>query len=211
MPDLAHILNGRDLGYLKIVAELWGIELAAPDYRTASAQLLQHLLDPALIQEVLDDLPPDAHTALADLLAHAGRLPWPLFTRRYGEVREMGAGRRDRALPYLKPISPAEVLWYRALVARSFFDTPDGPREFAYLPEDLLPHLPDSYRVDRGPLGWAAPPPDKSSLLLANDGILDHACTLLAALRVGLSHEAIAHIAAGWKEILPGRPFFLSA
>jgi len=33
--------------------------------------------------------------------------------------------------------SPAEALFYRALLARAFFPTSDGLQEFAYIPDDL--------------------------------------------------------------------------
>ena len=50
----------------------------------------------------------------------------------------MGAGKRDRERPHLKPASTAEALFYRGLLARAFFDTEKGPQEFAYIPDDLL-------------------------------------------------------------------------
>ena len=50
----------------------------------------------------------------------------------------MGAARRDREKPHLNPASPAEVLFYRALLFRAFFNTDKGPQEFAYIPDDLL-------------------------------------------------------------------------
>ncbi len=50
----------------------------------------------------------------------------------------MGAGKRDREHPHLKPASTSEVLFYRALIARAFFDTDKGPQEFAYIPDDLF-------------------------------------------------------------------------
>jgi len=53
-------------------------------------------------------------------------------------VREMGAGKRDREQPHLHPNSAAEILWYRALVAKAFFDGDKGPQEFAFIPDDLL-------------------------------------------------------------------------
>ena len=67
-----------------------------------------------------------------------GRLGWAVFTRRYGEVRPFGPGKREKERPDLKPISPAEVLWYRALIGRAILPGDVPPMEYAYIPEDLL-------------------------------------------------------------------------
>src|SRR3990170_791535 len=83
-------------------------------------------------------LPPRADSAITTLVNSGGRIPWPTFTRRYGDIREAGAGKRDREKLHLKPASTAEVLYYRGLLARAFFDTEKGPQEFAYIPDDLL-------------------------------------------------------------------------
>jgi hypothetical protein len=207
MPDLSQSLQGRDLGHLRIVAELWGIEFSAPDTRVGLQRLAPLLLDESRIREVLADLPPEARTALDGLLLNGGRLPWPLFTQRYGEVREMGAARRDRERPYLKPVSPAETLWYRALAARSFFDTPDGPQEFVYIPEDLLAYLPSPQTYPSTPLGRPATPIESAYPILAADRILDHTCTLLAALRLGFSEDAIELASAGWMGLENRTPY----
>ena len=120
MPDLAQSLGGRDLGFLNIVAELWGIDLEATEFQQGLETLVPLMLQPGQVSEVVDTLTEGAKDALADLKRNSGRLPWALFTRRYGLVREMGPGRRDRTQPFHDPISFAEVLYYRALVGRSF-------------------------------------------------------------------------------------------
>lgn len=198
MPGFSQSLQGRDLGHLRIVAELWGVELNAPDTRIALQRLEARLLDPELVIEVISALPAEARAALDDLLQSEGRMPWALFTRRYGSLREMGPGRRDRDRPHLKPASPAEMLWFRALVARIFFDTDHGPEEFAYVPDDLIPLLPPSRSQPTSALGRPATPTERAVLFPACDRILDHACTLLAALRVGFSQEKISAHACAW-------------
>ncbi len=189
MPSLEKSLQARDLGHLRIVAEHWGVELTAREARTGRQQLAAALLDPELIDEVVTALPAAARAALADLLRHGGRLPWPQFTRRHGDIREIGPARRDRQRPDRNPQSPAEILWYRALLARAFFDTPDGPQEFAFLPDDLLPLLPLPHSPGPDPLGRPASPQERSHRLPATDRIIDHATTLLAALRIGQPHR----------------------
>jgi hypothetical protein len=80
-------------------------------------------------------------------------------------------------------------LFYRALLARAFFDTDKGPQEFAYLPDDLLPmvlsNFPEELPVPAQPAGRRARPAERGHILPATDRILDDATTLLAAIRVG--------------------------
>jgi hypothetical protein len=185
-PSLTQSLQGRDLGFLRIVAELWGLELNAPDARHALQSLVAALPDPGLVEEALELLPAEAQAALDELLRNDGRLSWVQFTRRFGAVREMGPGRRDREGPYRNPASPAEALWYRALVCRAFFEAPDGPQEFAFIPSDLMERLPRPGDRTALPLGRPASPDERAQPIPATDRILDDACTLLAALRLEL-------------------------
>ena len=186
MPDLTESLQGRDLGHLHIVAEFWGIELDAPDVRGALPLLVKAMLDPSLAAEIIGDLPGEVQAALHDLTRQAGRMSWTLFTRRYGEVREMGPGKRDREQPYLDPVSAAEVLWYHGLIARAFFDTSEGVEEFAYIPNDLRACLPVEGVQPHTVFGRPAYAAERLHVISASNIILDHACTLLAALRAGL-------------------------
>lgn len=206
MPDLLQSIQKHDLGYLHIVAGGWGLELTARQAASAAAELAALLLDPDLLRETLEILPPEARAALDALKARGGRMSWAEFARQYGDIREMGPGKRDREEPYFKSASPAEALYYRALLARSFFDTPNGPLEFAYVPEDLLDLLhrvalsgvPEVEREsDRTPvaagqgnpelLGRPASPVEKAFVLPASATLLEDATTFLAALRIGIA------------------------
>lgn len=198
MPDFVKSLQGRDLGHLRIVAEMWGVDLENLEARLALPRLGQAVLNRAAVEEIINHLPSEARLALEDLQHSEGRLSWQSFTRRYGIVREMGAGRRDRLQPQRNPASPAEMLWYRALVGRSFFDTPSGPEELAYIPDDLLLLLPSLQSADSQALGRHATPGERTYLLPASGRLLDHACTLLAALRLGLEAEVLLASAANW-------------
>lgn len=190
MPDLLHSLLGRDLGHLRIVAGMWGIELTSATAQTAVGELCTSLLDPLLLTEILEALPAEARVALATLAVEKGRIPWAAFTRRFGEIREMGPGRRDREQPHLRPVSPAEMLFYRGLLARAFFDTSSGLQEFAYIPEDLLKLIQEhganlAATVRPEPLGHPAAAAERAHVIPADDHILDDATTLLASLRMG--------------------------
>lgn len=195
MPDLFHSLLKQDIGHLHIIAELWGIELKSIHAEGALEELSAALLQPDLFAEVIDSLSPEADSAITALVNTGGRIPWPTFTRKYGDIREAGAGKRDREKLYLKPASAAEVLYYRGLLARAFFDTQKGPQEFAYIPDDLLSLLDreegkdvDAKEEGRNAelLGRAASPGEKGKEIPANDILLDDATTLLAALRLGI-------------------------
>ena len=185
MPDLSHRLQTQDLGFLKIVAELWGIELTAPDARTALLPLTRKLLDPALVLEIIEALPGDARQALDTLLRNAGWMPWTRFTQKYGQLREVGPGKRDREKPYLEPVSPAEVLWYRALIGRDFLRRGGKLQECAYIPDDLLAYFPEVKPEEPQLPGRPASPGETAHIQLVTDRILDHTCTLLASLRLG--------------------------
>jgi hypothetical protein len=209
MPDLYDSLLNQDIGHLRIIAELWGLELDSKNVDAAREKLSVSLLEPNLLAEIIDALSPEADSALTTLINSGGRIPWPTFTRRYGDIREAGAGKRDREKLYLKPASTSEILYYRGFLARAFFDTKKGPQEFAYIPDDLLEAITQgntqsqienekvSLRIhnlssvedavaDSEPLGRAASPGEKGKEILAEDSILDDATTLLAALRLGI-------------------------
>ncbi len=199
MPNLEHTLQGRDLGFLKIVAAAWGLEFNAPDSVTALPSLVEGILEHNDFVEVIDSLPQDARNVLSSLLQTDGRMPWAAFVRKFGDVRRMGNAKRDRERPDLKPASAVEILWYRGLLGRAFLNLPPAgePQEYAYIPEDLLPLLP-SLRADTPmPLGRPATPNESTVPILACDHILDHACTLLAGLRLKLDAETLANLPLG--------------
>ncbi|HVF25577.1 MAG TPA: hypothetical protein VNA23_06790, partial [Anaerolineales bacterium] len=215
MPDLFDSLLKQDIGHLRIIAEFWGLELDSKNADAAREKLTVSLLDPKLLAELTETLPPEADSAITYLVNVGGRIPWPTFTRRFGDIREAGAGKRDREKLHLKPASAAETLYYRGLLARAFFDTEKGPQEFAYIPDDLLsllnrekntPALVGGIKEERTErkqeiggnsgvresevLGRPASPAEKGHEVLANDFILDDVTTLLAALRMGKTLEA---------------------
>ena len=202
MPNLTESLQGRDLGHLMIITELWGIELEGQDNRGILNQLVSMLLGSSRVENMVASLTTAEKEVMVDLIRHSGRLPWAQFTRVYGEVREMGVARRDREHPHKQPVSVAEALWYRALIARAFFDTSTGPEEFAYIPDDLLEKIPltDNERFSR--MGRQAATVEYSQVYLANDHILDHTCTLLASMRIGITILGPLSMQAG-EELFP--------
>lgn len=214
MPTIKQSLYNQDLRFLQIVANKWGISLQAPDARQALPQLVKAMLDPQLASEIFNALSASAQQAIRSLMQQNGRLPWTQFTRQFGEVREMGPGRRDREEPHLDPISSAESLWYAGFLARAFFDTPSGPLEHAYIPSDLLKCLqsaqaeilddPNTKTSDvPSVLGRPASPKERAHISTATDRILDHVCTYLSAKRSGISEAEIDAMALDWDIPLP--------
>ncbi len=210
MPELLQSLLKQDIGHLRIIAEFWGIELESITADDAREELSASLLDAELIAEVVEVLSPQAQSALRALVKAEGRIPWVVFTRQYGDIREMGAAKRDRERPHLKPASTAEALYYRGLLARAFFDDDKGPQEFVYIPDDLLEELynifdeevvdepvevkadlPEETAVEVEALGRPASPGEKGREILADDSILDDATTYLAALRMNMESNGL--------------------
>jgi hypothetical protein len=198
MPDLLQSLQSCDLGQVQIIAELWGIELDPPDIRRGRKNLAKALLNSGLVSEIVEALPEEAQLALSDLVGKDGRIPWAQFSKRYGDIREMGAGKRDREKPHHNPISTSERLWYRALIARAFLETDSSPQEFAYIPDDILPLLPEQKTTTDIPLSRPATTSERKHIFLANDHILDHTTTLLAAIRLGWDEVAIENHTQDW-------------
>ena len=194
MPDLRNSLSRMDFNQLKIVAEKWRLPFSAPDAREGVNQLIDHMLVFGALQEILENLTTLEKEALLWLDSVDGKEPWTHFTRRFGEIREMGAGRVDRERPDRDPISPAEGLWYRALVARGFFETDSGPLEFAYIPEDIRGLVmivlnPMNSSQSREFVCRKAVPRERKHLLPASDICLDHTCTLLSGWRMNLDPD----------------------
>ena len=202
MPDLIHSLLNQDIGHLRIIADLWGLDLDSTDSDSARDELSASLLDFDLLADHLASLPPETDSALAALLASNGRIAWATFTRQFGDIREMGAGKRDREHPHRNPISTAEILFYRGILARAFFETDKGSQEFAYIPDDLLPLItrrggrPSAPTINIKTLGRPASPNEKGTEIPADDSILDDATTMLAAIRMGKPLESDSLLSA---------------
>ena len=197
MLTLQHALQDQDPGYFQIVAEFWGLELGSVTVRQAQKELSEAMLQPNLAREVVEMLPAEARAALDWLLGNGGRAPAAQFARDFGEIRPMGPGRRDREMPWLDPVSPAEVLWYHGLIARTFADGAKvasdfqaavpaavGPREIFFIPDDLTILLPSPARVDASDTpGEPFDLPEHGHINQASSALVDDSATLLAALR----------------------------
>ena len=86
--------------------------------------------------------------------------PGPAFVRKYGELRRMGAARRDRERPDLQTrLGGGSAVVPRTDWARFPEPAPGSePQEYAYIPDDLLPLLPALRADTPPPLGRPATP-----------------------------------------------------
>lgn len=187
MQPLVRTLQDHDLGHLRVVAELWGFDAPSGPAPSAARELSARMLEPHALADMLASLPGDSLQVLHSLAAHRGRLPLADLRRRFGELRELGAGRRDREKPWRSTVSPLETLWYRGLLARAFGETTSGPCEFGFIPSDLLPLIPALPEPEPDHFGHPAVPPTR--WLPAATTAVDDATTLLAALRRRPSRE----------------------
>ncbi len=195
MTDLRQSLIKSEFSHLKVVAEKWELPFDAPDARQGLDLLVGALFTSKKLANLKNILSAEEIEALVWLDDRNGRESWDHFTRRFGEIREVGAGRLDRERPDLAPITPVEGLWYRALIARGFFESESGLLEFAYIPDDIrelaLPKLnPDRKEITNETfLCRVAVPKETEERQLASTFILDHVCTILAGLRMGQDPE----------------------
>jgi hypothetical protein len=96
MQSLERTLQDHDLGHLRILAELWGLDLPSGSSRQVVEVLKTAMLDPIQVNEIVESLTPPIRQLLDYMLNHNGRVPLSDLVHRFGTLREMGPGRRDR-------------------------------------------------------------------------------------------------------------------
>jgi hypothetical protein len=146
---LRESLVDYDMTLLRALADIRGAVLTSNHRPTAARELASQLSTPASLAIVLADISPSETEALTALQAAGGWMEAPRFARRFGSVRSMGPGRMERERPWLSPASPAEGLWYRALIFKGFRQAKGGVVEVVYIPADLLDSLPGSPAAER--------------------------------------------------------------
>jgi len=181
MRPLHQCLLDTNLVRLRVIARFWNVEPTASRQRDVAAQLAEAMAAPETVTGAWDALPDDQRQALEQLLTAGGRMPLRVFARDWGEIRSMGPGRLEREQPWQEPISPAEGLWYRGFISRTFDQGPDGTYEVVFVPPELCAHLPAP----------PTPPPtitlestlEPAAVRSADDALLDDVCTLLSYLQ----------------------------
>ncbi len=194
MPDLTWIFTPEDPGFLRLVAEVWGAEDLDVSFDELLSNLKILIANKENLADVLDALPQPAREALQLLAAKGGKMPWADFSPQFGLIREMGAGRRDRLHPYLDPETISETLYYRGFLGKVFLDEKPEPREFVFIPDEILVGIQKADPVIMNLPGLSVPPDKIHYFILANDSILQDACTYITALRLGLSDAEIKNL-----------------
>lgn len=183
MPTLLRAFVDYDLDLLRIIADLWDIDLVSDDRGAAAEELAADLAQAEAVLTMWSHLGDEERSALQDLQVHEGRIPFTHFTRRYGELRPMGPARRERERPWLNPTSITESLYYRGLIVRAFEQALAGAQEHIVIPTDFMDLLPepDPALVITAP-GYAVAPPRRVE---AGLGVaVDDVATLLAYLLI---------------------------
>jgi hypothetical protein len=181
MRALHQCLLDTDLIRLRVIARFWDVELAANRRRDVAAELADAMTALEVVASAWEALPDGQRRALGALLAAGGMMPLRVFARDWGEIRTMGPGRMEREQPWREPASPAEGLWYRGLIYRTFDQGPDGAYEVVFVPPELLAYLPAPFASP--PATTLAPTDAPAVTRSAGDALLDDACTLLAYLQ----------------------------
>ncbi len=218
MLDLTQTLEGYDLALLRVIANRWDVDLTARDAHAAAGQLVAGMHSPTRVADVWGRLDESQRQALQTLLGAGGKMAMGMFKRMFGDIRTMGPERLAREQPYLNPVSLAEALYYRGLIATTFDSGAAGVQSFIYVPDDLIPLLPThrtGYKLDAPPTA-AAPVvsrPEPANIRLADSSLVDDLTTFLAFCQ----HYAVAPVdSGGVLSISPEaqqavKPFFLGS
>jgi hypothetical protein len=170
-----------DMAMLRAIAEMHGLELSSNRQEEAVVQLAEELLQPEEVALTLEGLSPTEREALEAIIAQGGRIRAPLFLREYGEVRAFGPGRLEREKPWLELANAAEGLWYRGLIYKAFDETEDYRGEFFFIPQDLLPLLP---QAEQGLPSFTVEPSSPPPVIRQGDlALLEDICTFLSYLQ----------------------------
>ena len=188
MPTTTQMLADYPDILLQVLAEMRGAFLDGVDNRRQALDLLaSQLTEPTSIlmayQEALD-FHPQAQDALDLLLESAGEVGEAQFVREFGGIRQMGPAKLEREAPWLHPESVAEMLYYAGLLGRGYKGAGQQAQTVIYIPSDVLPWLPQPAKpaIEGGlPVVPTLAPP-ASRLMVADDGLLEDAGTLLGFL-----------------------------
>jgi len=191
MPDLRHTLVNYDLDLLKIIAGKWGLDLIGATQDEIIEEMVQQLADLGSLKAIYELITDEQKKCLAVLTGEGGKLPWNTFVRRYGSIREMGVARREREMPFNNPISITESLWFHGLIGRAFLNIDDVLQEYVYIPDELLAFIPGGNESTVYVPASAAMQHEYRVVYPADDHILDHLTSFLAAIRSGRELEIL--------------------
>lgn len=141
MPTIKQSLPAGDLNYYRVIAMFWGFELNYPEPERALSELVENMCDIEHLSGVIDGLDEHSLEGINELVSRGGKMPLNQFTRKFGELREVGAGKRDRERLYDSPISATEVLFYRGLIGKGYLKQDVDQTEQIFLPDEIMEGL----------------------------------------------------------------------
>lgn len=209
MKNITRTLTDSDRGMLPVLATTWGVKIDKLDPPDQIKALAEAMKNPEQAEKVWTSLNDDQRGALQALLGSGGKMSATMYTRLFGEIRQVGTGQIAEVAA--NPQSSAEALFYRGLIAQTFEQSDAGARPTIYVPDDLIPVLPThktAYEhLEAEPLSEA---PEMGSLeevdgvQQADTSIVDDLTTLLAYLQLyGATIEDDDFTAADREAIAP--------
>jgi len=193
MPTILETFQDYETDLLEMVTEQWGIQDDINPKINKRNQLAKLLNDKTLFKEIYQSLPSKAKIALNYIQNDDGKTPAAQFMRLFGEIREMGAGARGKKRPDRNPVTISENLFYKGLIALSFFNKNNEAEEYLYIPQEFMLLLKQFQNVN---LKVQTPPilatQTIKNITHASDDILDHICSLLAAIRGSISADEVS-------------------
>ena len=184
MPSLLKLLKSYDIDLLMRIALFWDFDDDLLSRDQVEGWLLKTMTDDASLSEMIDRLPEITRNAWQMMKGINGRMPWSEFTRQFGDLRSLGPAAREREQPDLHPLNAAEELYYRGLIGRAFLDAHPEPREYAFIPEEIL----GDSKTTTSEISFPAVRPVSQSEIRrhqpANTRLLDHVIDWLACLRM---------------------------
>lgn len=211
MRNIARTLADSDPGLLPILAKIWDVDVRNLPTSEIIDKLSKAMLEPARAEKMWDALNDDQIGALKAVLGSGGKMPANMFTRLFGEIRQMGAAQVEREKPYANPTNSAEALFYRGLIAQAFEQAGPGARPMIYVPDDLANVLPkhktsyDNIETPPAEVDHAIEPMEEvQNVRQADTSIVDDMATLLAYLQLyGAAIEGETLAKADHEQLLP--------
>jgi hypothetical protein len=185
MPSLQSLLFSLEPDMIHLIARRWGTDSLDKPIDDIRVDVLTAMNDPALLKETIEALPQMAQDGLNALVKSGGKIPASEFVQHFGEIREMGAGWRAREHPEEKPTSAAEMLWYAGLIGKAFFHDIDRPLEFVFIPDEVCKNIFVDHLESIAPPGRPALAGEHENEEPVSDILIQDACTLMAACRMG--------------------------
>ncbi len=184
MPGIRATLANHDLDFLNRTARLWKVEISQRDVQSASDDLFACMTNREHLLTVLEQLPQAVRLAWQDLVSKGGKMPWAVFSRKFGDIRDFGPASRERENPDQNPISASESLWYSGLIGKAFLKISSDLVETVYIPDEILAAISAPKIEPRLVSIRPAVSQNPRFIQLAGTSLLDHLTDLLAALRM---------------------------